>query len=156
MFANIKIISGKEKESRIIQDPMFIHIMKEFGEEKNIPPGQEAMYLRQIARNLHGTMKSPYGRLESMRKNSIKPEVQCILYAVKDLEFIPRIIGEEEYFRQTCFMDQEFMKNWNIARQRAQSFLNKIKRFGAGNKKTSVTLTMIDRFIQNHTLDKLL
>ena len=155
MFANIKIIPGKENECRIIQDPMFIYIMREFGEEKNIPIGREAERLRQIARNIHGTMKYPYGRLESMRTNSTRPESQCMLYAIKELEIIPKIIGEEEYFRQTCFMDTEFMKNWNIARQKTQTLLNKVKKFGPGNRKTSINLCMIDRYIIKNTLNGL-
>ena len=152
---DIKIISGKEQESRIIQDPMFMYIMREFGEEKNIPAGQEAKYLKQMVKNIHNTMKSPYGKLESMRKNSTRPEIQHMLYAIKDLEVIPKIIGDEEYFRQTCFMDQEFMKNWNLARQDTQSFLNSIKKFGPGNRKTSITLSMIDRYVVDKSVKDL-
>ena len=124
MSTKIKTIRGKEKESRIIQDPMFIHIMKDFGEEKNIPMGQEAKYLRQMVKNVHITMRSPYAKLEMMRKNSTQDEIQFTLYAVKDMETLSKIIGDEEYFRLTCFMNIEFMKNWNIARQQAQRLVN--------------------------------
>lgn len=155
MFTNVKIIQGKEKESRIIQDPLFIYIMRELGEEKNIPSGQETIYLRQMARNVHQTMKSPFGKLESMRKNSLRSEIQFILYAIKDLETIPKIIGDEEYFRQTCFMDPEFMKIWNISRQETHRFLNKIKKYGPGNRKISINQNMIDRYIADKSLDEL-
>jgi hypothetical protein len=151
---DIKVIQGKEKESRIIQDPMFIYIMKELGEEK-IPDGQEARIFKQIVKNIHATMRSPYGKLESMRKNSLKNEIQGILYAVKDLETIPRLLSEEEYFRQTCFMDNEFMKIWNIARQETHNFLNKIKKFGPGKRKTSITISMVDRYVKEHGLEDL-
>lgn len=155
MFTDVKIIPGKETESRIIQDPMFIYIMKEFGEEKDIPLGQETRYFKQMVQNIHNTMKSPYGKLESMRKNSAKTEIQCMLYAIKDLETIPRTIGEEEYFRQTCVMDTEFMKNWNIARQDTQRFLNSIKKFGPGNRRTSITMSMLDRYVKEKSYDSL-
>ena len=154
MFSNTKIITGKEKECRILQDPIFIYIMREFGEE-TFSIGRETKYLKQMAMNVHGTMRSPYGKLENMRKNSANPEIQCMLYAIKDLETIPKIIGDEEYFRQTCFMDTEFMKNWNIARQETQTLLNKIKKFGPGNRKTSVNLCMIDRYIRKNTFNEL-
>jgi hypothetical protein len=155
MFTNVKIIDGKETESRIVQDPMFIYIMKEFGEEKNIPLGQEARYFKQSVKNIHHTMKSPYGKLESMRKNSAKSDIQSILYAIKDLEIVPRIISEEEYFRQTCVMDPEFMKNWNLARQETQRFLNTVKKYGPGNRKTSITMSMLDRYVKDKNFNKL-
>ena len=155
MFTNVKIIDGKETESRIVQDPMFIYIMKEFGEEKNIPLGQEARYFKQSVENIHHTMKSPYGKLESMRKNSAKSDIQSILYAIKDLEIVPRIISEEEYFRQTCVMDPEFMKNWNLARQETQRFLNTVKKYGPGNRKTSITMSMLDRYVKDKNFNKL-
>ena len=155
MFTNVKIIPGKETESRIVQDPMFIYMMREFGEEKNIPLGQEARYFKQTVKNIHHTMKSPYGKLESMRKNASKSEIQCILYAIKDLEIVPRIIGEEEYFRQTCVMDPEFMKNWNVARQETQRFLNSIKKYGPGNRRTSITMSMLDRYVKDKTFKNL-
>ena len=155
MFTNVKIIDGKETESRIMQDPIFIYIMKEFGEEKNIPLGQEASYFKQSVKNIHHTMKSPYGKLESMRKNSAKSDIQSILYAIKDLEIVPRIISEEEYFRQTCVMDPEFMKNWNLARQETQRFLNTVKKYGPGNRKTSITMSMLDRYVKDKNFNKL-
>ena len=112
MSSQIKTISGKERECQVIQDPIFIYIMKEYGEEK-VPQGKEAIHLMQMVKNIHFTMRSPYGKLISLRKNSKRVEVQFLLYAIKDLEILPKIMGDEEYFRQTCFINTEFMKTWN-------------------------------------------
>lgn len=154
MNTDIKLIPGKEKDSRVIQDPIFIYIMKELGEEK-IPRGQQVRYLKQMIKNIHLTMRSPYGKLESLRRNSQKDEIQGLLYAIKDLETLPRVISEEEYFRQSCFMNVEFMKKWNKARQDTHNFLTKIKKYGPGQRKTSITISMIDRYVVEKGLDKL-
>ena len=155
MSTERKIIEGKEKECRILQDPIFIYVLKDFGREDWIPIGHQANHFKQIVKNLHNTMRSPYGKLESMRKNSTRDEIQHTLYAVKDLDTLPKLISEEEYFRLTCFMDTEFLTKWNEARQAAQVLLHKIKKFGPGNRRSSITQSMIDRYINEHDLGSL-
>ena len=143
-----KSVKGNERQSQMLQSPIFHYIMKEFVESKNLnPSGQALKIMHEVVRSVHGSMRSPYGKMEMAVRNLDKNYEQNRYYAIKDLESLPQIMENEEYFKRSLALNITFRENWQEVKTEIEKLLCEIKGHAVNNN-SSISLLSIRRFVK--------
>ena len=138
----MKIINGNEKHSITLQRAMSHYVLKEFSKTMEISKRADPIgTLNNIILETNQTMRSPFGRIESIIHNIEKGTHQCDVYAIKELQILVKILEDEDYFNRSIRLNEQLETNWNKAKDTVDSFLSKIKTFGMN---TNVGITSGD------------